>query len=90
MLVFRPHEKNLFGQTRSWLADGAGGQYVIEKSPSGDTYQARWHGPGLKPELLQKGMWLPAYERAKQICEQDATVRVRARIAAQSRDRRAR
>ena len=88
MLVFRPHEKNLFGQTRSWSADGAGGLYVVEKSPSGDTYQARWQGAGPKPELLQKGMWLPSYERAKQICEQDATGRVRQRIAEQARQRR--
>jgi hypothetical protein len=90
MLVFRPYEKNLFGQTRSWSADGAGGQYVIAKNPTAETYQASYHGPGARPELLRDGIWLPSFERAKQVCEQDTTGRVRSRIAGKANVRRSR
>jgi hypothetical protein len=90
MLVFRPHEKNLFGEARSWSAEGAGGLYVIARAATGETYQASFQAPGMKPELLQGGAWRPSYELMKKACEQDATTRVRQRVAQQSRQRRTR
>ena len=87
MLVFRPFEKNLFGQTRSWSAESGGGQYVIAKAATADTYQASYQTTGAKPLLLHNGAWLPAFERAKQICEQDSSARMRQRIAEKARAR---
>jgi hypothetical protein len=91
MLVFRPHEKNLFGETRSWSAEAAGGRYVITRGAGGTTgeqYQAAFHAPNMQPQLLNGGAWRPSYELTKKMCEQDATTRMRSRIADKSRGRR--
>jgi hypothetical protein len=88
MLVFRPHEKNLFGETRSWSAEAAGGLYIITRGAGGVTgeqYQAVFQAAGMRPELLNGGAWRPSYELTKKMCEQDATTRARARFAAKTR-----
>jgi hypothetical protein len=87
MLVFTSYEKNLFGQVRSWSASVSGGRYVISKAPNTDRYQAEFQDVGMKPVLLQKGDWLPSFERAKTICNQDASTRQRARIVQKFRQR---
>jgi len=84
MLTFKIHEKNLFHQPRSWIAQDADGYYVIEKSATKDQYQARYDQTGQPQELLMKGMWLPSYDRATEVCEQDRKDRQRARIAAKA------
>ncbi len=87
MLAFRPFEKNLFGQTRSWCADSGAGRYVITRSPTAETFQASLHIPGAQPVLLQRGSWQPLFDRAKRACDEDAALRLRQRIAAKSSTR---
>ncbi|MBA2480101.1 MAG: hypothetical protein H0V44_05515 [Planctomycetes bacterium] len=90
MLVFKPFEKNLFGQTRSWAAAVTDGHYIIEKAPAGETYQPRFQSTAGKVEPMQGGAWLPSYDRAKQVCETAAAGRVRERISARARNPRSR
>jgi hypothetical protein len=89
MLVFKPFEKNLFGQTRSWAAPVSGGHYVIEKLPAGETYQPRFQDAAGRVTPIGKAP-LPTYDRAKQACETDEQGRVRQRIAAKARAPRSR
>jgi hypothetical protein len=84
MLTFKIHEKNLFHQPRSWIAPDADGYYVIEKAATEDKYQARYDQTGQPQVVLMKGMWLPSYDRAVEVCEQDRKDRQRARIAAKA------
>jgi hypothetical protein len=84
MLSFKVHEKNLFHQPRSWIAQDADGYYVIEKAATEDKYQARYDQAGQPQILLMKGMWLPSLDRAQDVCEQDRKERQRARITARA------
>jgi hypothetical protein len=88
MLVFKPFEKNLFGQTRSWAAAVSGGHYVIEKLPAGETYQPRFQDMSGRVTAINGGAALPSYDRAKQVCESSEQVRVRQRIASKVRGTR--
>ncbi len=87
MLQFRTHEKNLFGQPRSWAAPSGDGHYVIEKSPVSDVFQPRYQGREGKPRPLNGGAWIPSFERAKQACEKDSQDSLRQRIVAKVRVR---
>ncbi|MBA3708524.1 MAG: hypothetical protein H0W83_06870 [Planctomycetes bacterium] len=88
MLVFKPFEKNLFGQTRSWCAPASSGSYVVEKSPSGETYQPRFLLPDGKIEAINGAAWVPSFERARDLCEKHVQSRLRQRIAARPRGTR--
>jgi hypothetical protein len=88
MLAFKPHEKNLFGECRSWYAQTPDGWFIVEKSVDGERFQARFQGPDGRVELLQKGIWLPSFDRARDVCKEDSDRRVRARYAAKRGMRR--
>lgn len=86
-LVFKPFEKNLFGQTRSWAADASTGRYVVEKAPNADAFSARLLGGDGRAIPLQAGAMLPTYDAAKRACEADHDRRVRSRIVAKAQRR---
>lgn len=55
MLEFRPLEKNLFGQVRSWSAASGAGRYVVERSPTEEAFQAHYQPATGKAMPLQGG-----------------------------------
>jgi hypothetical protein len=86
MLGFKPFEKNLFGQTRSWAAAVGGGHYIIEKATSGDTYQTRFQSTDGRVETVAGVDYaLPSFQRARELCDSDNQRRLRQKLAVRAR-----